>query len=93
MADFIIMGMKFSPLFVSVDLVEGSKEKMGLRVLSGWQLIRRAIGVTLPREIPNLYTSFKQIHDVQYVKRPIVVFPQCAKTNGRGVLNFPVQLQ
>lgn len=66
---------------------------MGLRVLTGWQLIKRAIGVTLPRQYPNLYSSFKQIQDAQFTRRPIVVFPQCTKTNGRGVLNFPIGLQ
>ena len=85
--------MTFSPLFVSVDFIDSKREKLGLRQLSGWQLVKRAIGVTLPQEHPNLYSSFKQIHDADYTKRPIVVFPQCTKTNGRGVLNFPVDLQ
>ena len=48
LADFIYLSMTFSPLFVSVDFLDSSKEKMGLRPLSGWQLIKRAIGVTLP---------------------------------------------
>lgn len=48
-ADFIYLAMTFSPTFVSVDLVEGSSDKIGLRVLTGWQLIKRAVGVTLPR--------------------------------------------
>ena len=92
-ADFIYLAMTFSPLFVSIDFVDSKKDKMGLRPLTGWQLIKRAIGVTLPQEHQNLYSSFKQIYDAGYTKKPIVVFPQCTKTNGRGVLNFPISLQ
>lgn len=62
---------------------------MGLRVLGRWELIKRAIGVKLPEVHPNLYTSFKDLYDAQYIKKPIVIFPQCARTNGRGVLDFP----
>lgn len=40
----------------------------------------------------NLYTSFKDLYNDQRVKRPIVIFPQCAKTNGRGVLDFPANV-
>jgi len=67
--------MTFSPVFVSVDFVDSKKEKMGLRILSGWQLVKRAIGVTLPEVHQNLYSSFKQIYDAGYTKKPIVVFP------------------
>lgn len=74
-ADFIYLAMTFSPLFVSVDFVDGNKDKVGIRALTGWQLIKRAIGVTLPQEHPNLYSSFKQIHEAQYTRKPIVVFP------------------
>lgn len=66
---------------------------MGIRPLAGLELVRRAIGVTPPQVYPNLFLSFKQMRDQQYIKRPIVVFPQCARTNGRGVLNFPLPLQ
>jgi hypothetical protein len=63
---------------------------MGLRVISGFELIKYAIGVKFPSSRENLSSSFKQIYENQYVKRPLVFFPQCSRTNGRGVLDFPL---
>jgi len=86
--DWCYLSTHFQPAFVSIDIIEG--EKMGLRILSGWDVIKRAIGIKLPETgHTNLCTSFKELYDQMYFKRPIVCFPQCARTNGRGVLNFP----
>lgn len=85
--DYAFLNMMFAPVFVSIDQIDD--KTMGLRILGGWDLIKRAIGVKLPEVHPNLHTSFKDLYQTMYFKRPIVVFPQCARTNGRGVLDIP----
>ena len=83
----------FSPVFVTADLVLGS-DGMGLRVINGFELIKYAIGIKFPTRRANLCMSFKQLRDAMYVKnRPLVFFPQCTRTNGRGVLDFPPKVQ
>lgn len=52
-----------------------------------------AIGIKFPKQVNqsegNFYQDLKALRDSQYVKsRPIVVFPEGTKTNGRGILNF-----
>lgn len=37
----------------------------------------------------EFYSSLRELKDSQYLKsRPIVVFPEGTKTNGRGILSF-----
>ena len=46
---------------------------MGLRVMSRLEVIKRAIGVKLPENKPNLFTSFKQLSET--VRKPLIIFP------------------
>jgi len=37
-----------------------------------------------------LFKSFRELRESRYLQnKPIVVFPECTKTNGLGVVNFP----
>jgi 1-acyl-sn-glycerol-3-phosphate acyltransferase len=86
--DWIYMSLFFAPIYVSIDLI--NDEQMGLRPFSRWELVKRAIGIKLPRQRDGLVTSFRALRETHMsYNRPIVVFPQCTRTNGRGVLDFP----
>ena len=88
--DYLYLCTSFSPDFVQIDLL--SNDQMGLRILGRWELLKKAIGVTLPQPRHDLFTSFEDLLASQAIKRPLVVFPQCARTNGRGVLDFPASV-
>lgn len=88
--DYLYLCSSFSPDFVQIDLL--GNDQMGLRILGRWELLKKAIGVTLPQPRHDLFTSFEDLLASQAIKRPLVVFPQCARTNGRGVLDFPASV-
>ena len=71
--DFCYLMFAVQPVFVTVDV--DTDQQMGLRVISGLELVKRAIGVRLPEQRAGLHKSFKQVYDTLTVKRPIVVFP------------------
>ena len=91
--DWLFLMKHFSPVFTQVDLRPDGQ--MAIRPLSGIETAQTAIGIRFPSQKLNakLYHSFKELRDSLWVKsRPIVVFPQCARTNGKGVLNVPPQV-
>lgn len=45
--DYFTLIKKFSPIFVSIDLTKDNDE-MGLRVISNFELMRRAMGIRFP---------------------------------------------
>ena len=66
--------------------------KAGVRALGSLEIISRACGLHFPQKRPSnqLHQSFQELRNSMYVKfRPIVFFPECTKTNGKGVLNIP----
>ena len=66
--------------------------KAGLRPIGRFEILKRACGINFPARINGnlLSKSFKELREAQYVQaRPIVFFPECTRSNGRGVLEFP----
>jgi len=50
-----------------------------------------AVGIKFPQRVKegDFYSSLRELKDSQYVKsRPLVVFPEGTKSNGRGILSF-----
>ena len=71
------------------DVVSG---KAGLRPIGRAELIHRACGINFPGKVASalLYKSFKDVRQASYVQnRPIVFFPECTRSNGKGVLEPP----
>lgn len=60
--DYFTLKQKFSPIFVSFDMMK-DKDEMGLRVISGFELARRAMGIRFPVVRDDLYKSFKELRD------------------------------
>ena len=48
------------------------------------------MGIKFPKEVSQsaFFDDLKQMSESQYVRRPVVIFPEATKTNGRGVLNI-----
>ena len=81
----------YAPLFITLDFDENSG-KAGLRPIQMFEIVKRACGIQLPQNKPtkSLYFSFQELRSAQYIiSRPIVFFPECTKTNGKGVLDMP----
>ena len=57
--DYLYLCTSFSPDFVQIDLL--SNDQMGLRILGRWELLKKAIGVTLPQPRHDLFTSFEDL--------------------------------
>lgn len=88
--------MAYSPLFTTVCF-DPKSNKYGFRKLSLVEIPFYAIGIKFPTELNekdgNFFTDLRALRDSQYVKqRPVVVFPEATKTNGRGVLHFQEDL-
>ena len=84
------MEMAYGPVFTKVAVRGG---KQGFRVLGMLEIIREAMGLRFPVEVKegdtNFYTDLAALRASLYVKsRPIAVFPEGAKTNGKGILQI-----
>lgn len=87
------MEMAYSPVFTAVCTRQG---KYGLRKISTFELPFYAMGIKLPREELNeraFFIDLTQLRNSLYIKnRPIVVFPEGTKTNGRGILEIETDI-
>jgi hypothetical protein len=86
--EYIFLEKAYGPVFTQVASKNGV---FGLRKLGLFEVPFAAIGLKFPPEVnaqdPNFYTDLKDLRNSLYVKsRPIVVFPEGTKTNGRGIL-------
>jgi len=82
--DFVYLEMTYSPVFTAVA-TDG--QKFGLRRVGLLELPFFAMGIKFPRSDAAVVTDLDQI--AGYVsQRPIVIFPEGTKTNGRGILTF-----
>ena len=83
------MEMAYGPVFTAVATRNG---KYGLRKIGFFELPFYAMGIKFPREElkeTNFFTDIEALRASLYVKsRPIVVFPEGTKTNGRGLLHI-----
>ena len=89
--EYLWLYSAFSPLIATMDFDEKSG-KAGLRALGRFEILQRACGINFPGRVNGdlLYKSFGELRAAQYVQaRPIVFFPECTRSNGRGVLEFP----
>lgn len=87
--EFIFLEMAYGPVFTAIATRNG---KYGLRKIGMFELPFYAIGIKFPREElneANFFTDITALRNSLYVKnRPIVVFPEGTKTNGRGILHI-----
>ncbi len=84
--DFIFLEMNYSPIFTAVCF---DGKRYGLRRIGMFELPFYAMGVKFPRTVSDgqLITDIEAVRG--YVsQRPIVIFPEGSKTNGRGILAF-----
>ncbi|CDW91471.1 UNKNOWN [Stylonychia lemnae] len=88
--DYLFLEMAYAPLFTAVA-VNKQTGKYGFRKLSMLEIPFHAIGIKFPQEVDSsqCFESLLALKNSCYVKRPIVVFPEGTKTNGRGILSFP----
>lgn len=87
--DYVYLELSYSPLFTTVA-INAETKKHGFRKLAAWEIPFYAMGIMFPSEVaPNyIYDDLEKLRDSQYVRRPVVLFPEATKTNGRGVLDF-----
>ena len=88
----------WSPVFTKVVYVKkGNLEKVGLRTMGMFETLTSAIGIKFPESVSgensNVYYNLKDLKEntgfLHYKgRRPIVVHPECTKTNGLGVLTI-----
>lgn len=88
--EWVFMEMVYGPVFTGVATRSG---RYGVRKLGLVDIVGHAMGIRFPQEVkendPNFYTDLTTLRDSLYVKnRPIVVFPEATKTNGRGILQI-----
>jgi 1-acyl-sn-glycerol-3-phosphate acyltransferase len=88
--DYLFLEMAYSPLFTAVA-INRENGKLGLRKLGMLEIMMHAIGIKFPQEVnpAHCYTDLTTLLNSQYTKRPVVIFPEATKTNGKGVLSFP----
>ena len=94
--------MKYSPIFTKAVVVEKGKErKVGLRVLGYVEMLFHAIGIKFPEIVTEdqsyIYFSLKEMREsagflCHRSLMPVVVFPECTKTNGNGILNLEMDI-
>lgn len=94
--------MKYSPIFTKAVVVEKGKDrKVGLRILGYIEMLFHAIGIKFPEVVNEdksyIYYSIKEIREnggflCARGLKPVVVFPECTKTNGNGVLNLEMDI-
>ena len=82
--DFVYLEMTYSPVFTAVA-TDG--KRFGLRRIGLLELPFFAMGIKFPRSDAGVLTDLEQIPG-HVSQRPIVVFPEGTKTNGRGILTF-----
>ena len=81
--------MQYSPIFTAIAINNQDPTTAGLRKIGMLEIVGQALGIKFPRIVnPQLiYTDLKVLKDSLYVRnRPIVIFPEGTKTNGRGIL-------
>ena len=85
--DYIYLEMAYSPLFTAVCQHKDT-QKFGFRKLGFFEIIPYAMGLKFPIQVGQneLFDDLKKLRDSQYVMRPVVIFPEATKTNGKGVL-------
>jgi 1-acyl-sn-glycerol-3-phosphate acyltransferase len=88
--EYIFLEKQYSPIFTQIAERDG---KFGLRKLGLFEIPLAAMGLRFPPEVnaeeANFYSSLTDLRASLYVKsRPIVVFPEGTKTNGRGILQL-----
>ena len=91
--EFLWLQVTFSPVYVVMDF-DDKTNKTGLRPVGRLELIKRACGITFPARVDGglLYKSFKEVREAMYVQnRPLVFFPECTRSNGKGVLEPPTE--
>ena len=81
----------FTPVIVVMDF--DSDGKAALRCLGAMERVTRACGIRFPEkraDASNMFKSFSALRDSLYVQsRPLVFFPECTRSNGKGVLQMP----
>ena len=87
--EYIFLEMAYGPVFTQIAFKGG---KYGVRKVGMLELPFIAIGLKFPKEVKetdtNFFVDLKALRDSLYVKsRPILVFPEGTKTNGRGILH------
>ena len=83
----------FSPLIVVMDF-DAKTGNAGLRPITWFENIGRAIGIRMPTTVAagSTFKSFKAIRESRFIQnRPIVFFPECTRSNGKGVLELPTE--
>ena len=88
--EYIFLEKQYGPIFTQIASKNG---KFGLRKLGLFEIPLAAIGLRFPPEVnatdANFFTDIKALRASLYVQsRPIVVFPEGTKTNGRGILQL-----
>lgn len=88
--EYIFLEMEYGPVFTQAASKNG---RFGLRKLGLIEIPLAAIGLRFPPEVKdddkNFFTDLKELRASLYVQaRPIAVFPEGSKTNGRGILQL-----
>lgn len=81
----------YSPVYVVMDY-DHKTGRAGLRGVGRMELVRRACGISFPAKVDGarLFKSFRELRESMYVqRRPFVFFPECTRSNGKGVLQPP----
>lgn len=81
--DTIFLIQQFSPIFTQIVKTNG---KYRYRVLGFFERFFVGMGINFPEDAEGM--TLKTLRE-EYSAKPIVVFPECTKTNGMGVLEFP----
>jgi hypothetical protein len=96
--DFVFLAHHYCPIFTKVVMYTDSdgKKRAGVRELGVFEVVTHAMGIKFPQivtgDLPNRSTYFPDLlslNESKYVKRPVVLIPECTNTNGRGVLQIP----
>jgi len=88
--EYIFLEKEYGPVFTQVASKNG---RFGLRKLGLFEIPLAAIGLRFPPEVKeddkNFFTDLGELRASLYVQgRPIAVFPEGSKTNGRGILQL-----
>ncbi|KAH7105569.1 hypothetical protein BKA62DRAFT_394938 [Auriculariales sp. MPI-PUGE-AT-0066] len=82
--ELLWLAFRFDPVFtIPVISSEDSREIAGFRKASLWQII------CFTSRTPQVGQSYEALERIRkQASRPIVVFPECTTSNGRGLLKF-----
>ena len=88
--EYIFLEKEYGPVFTQVASKNG---RFGFRKLGLFEIPLAAIGLRFPPEVKeddkNFFTDLGELRASLYVQgRPIAVFPEGSKTNGRGILQL-----